>query len=117
MSIFFEALKGVLGTAVETVTSTLGSIWVYLAIGAVVIGIGTCGYFYIESLEARLQTAAEIQGKLSDALEAQKAVMQAQKEDVDRIRLISNDLNNQFNSAQKDVNDLARKFRETDGKV
>lgn len=83
----------------------------------VLASVSSGGYFYVQSLRHQLQAAVEAQQKLEDAIKARDLVMKKQQEDMENIRKINIELNNKFNNAQKDVSDLQKKFRESNGKA
>lgn len=83
----------------------------------VLAAVSSGGYFYVQSLRHQLQAAIEVQQKLEDAVKARDLVLKKQQEDMENIRKINIELNNKFNNAQKDVTDLQKKFRESNGKA
>lgn len=83
----------------------------------VLAAVSSGGYFYVQSLRHQLQAAVEAQQKLEDAIKARDLVMKKQQEDLENIRKVNIELNNKFNNAQRDVSDLQKKFRESNGKA
>jgi uncharacterized protein HemX len=83
----------------------------------VIASVGSGGYFYVQSLRHQLQAAVEAQQKLEDAIAAKELVMNKMKEDIENIRKINAELNTKFANAQRDVNDLEKKFRDSEGRL
>jgi hypothetical protein len=82
----------------------------------IIAAIGSGGYFYVQSLRHQLQISIETQQKLEDALQAKDMIISKMKEDIDNIRKINVEINSRFLSAQKDVSDLEKKFRDAQGR-
>lgn len=82
----------------------------------VLAAVGSGGYFYVQSLRHQLQAAVEVQQKLEDSIKAKDLVMEKMREDIEKIRKINVELNTKFASAQKDVSELEKKFRDAQGK-
>jgi hypothetical protein len=72
---------------------------------------GATGYFYIQSLRMELQVAAEVQGKLTDAIVAKDLVMKTFREDLERQQNINKNMVDQFAEARKAKKELEQKFR------
>lgn len=83
----------------------------------VLAAVSSGGYFYVQSLRHQLQAAVEAQQKLEDVIKARDLVMKKQQEDLENIRKVNIELNNKFNNAQRDVSDLQKKFRESNGRA
>ena len=83
----------------------------------VIASVGSGGYFYVQSLRHQLQAAVEAQQKLEDAIAAKELVMNKMKEDIENIRKINSELNTKFATAQRDVHDLEKKFRDSEGRL
>ena len=69
----------------------------------------------VQMLRMDLQIARENQAKLEDVVASQKAVMEQTNRDIEKMREINSNLNVEMRSAQRDVSDLERKFREGPG--
>jgi len=82
-----------------------------LILGGVMLAGGATGYFYIQSLQMELQVAAEVQGKLTDAIVAKDLVMKTFREDLERQQNINKNMVDQFAEAQKAKKELEQKFR------
>ena len=82
-----------------------------LILGGVMLAGGATGYFYIQSLRMELQVAAEVQGKLTDAIAAKDLVMKTFREDLERQQNINKNMTDQFAEEQKAKNELEQKFR------
>lgn len=82
-----------------------------LIAGAILLSVVTSGYFYIGTLQAELETAAEARGKLEDAIKAKDLVMESQRKDLELQRQINTKISQDWNEAQKEKRDLEQKFK------
>lgn len=86
-----------------------------LAIALFLVSVMSGGIIYVQMLRMDLQIARENQAKLEDVVASQKAVMEQTNRDIEKMREINSNLNVEMRSAQRDVSDLERKFREGPG--
>jgi predicted nuclease with TOPRIM domain len=86
----------------------------YIKIGLIfaVLTLFMSGFFYVKWLRSELDLAQANQAKLETALVAEKETRQRFEKDFEKIRQLNTQLNMDFAAAQKDVNDLRRKFAE-----
>lgn len=70
------------------------------------------GFFYVRWLQAELDLSKANQAKLEVALVVEKETRERTEKEFEKIRALNIKLNTDFMSAQKDVNDLRRKFAE-----
>jgi alkylhydroperoxidase/carboxymuconolactone decarboxylase family protein YurZ len=72
---------------------------------------------YIKLLRAELVIASQAIAKLEGVVDAQKLVMDKQAEDIEKIREISQDLGEQFATANREKVDLQKRLNEQTKKI
>jgi hypothetical protein len=81
-----------------------------IAAGSVLLGTLVGGYFYIESLRAQLQVAAEIRGRLESVIDEQKVTLERQLKDIQIMHSINAEVSKKFADSQEELGSLKKKF-------
>lgn len=84
-------------------------IGIKVAIAAILFSIVSGGYFYIQALEGKLEAAAEVQQRMEGVITQQKAQMDRQNEDMQKMQEINADVSKKFMESQKEASDLRTK--------
>jgi len=85
------------------------SIAIKVAIAAILFSIVSGGYFYIEALEGKLEAAKEVQQRMESVINQQKAQMDRQNEDIQKMQEINADISKKFVETQQEASDLRTK--------
>ena len=89
-------------------------LYIKITIAVVLFSLISGGYFYIQALQGRLQAAVEVQQRMEGVITQQKAQMDRQNEDIQKMQEINVQISDRVQKAQKDVTDLNRKFQKRD---
>jgi hypothetical protein len=81
-----------------------------IAIAAILFSIFSGGYFYIQSLEGKLEAAAEVQQRMESVIEQQKMVLEQNQQDIQQMHDINTKVSEIAQTAQQEVNDIRTKF-------
>lgn len=81
-----------------------------LGVLALLVSIIGGGYFYVQTLETKLQLAAEVQAKMEGVIEKQSIVMDNMKADVERMNTLQKELGQKIQEANQSTIDLNKKF-------
>jgi len=81
-----------------------------IAAASVLLGALVAGYFYIESLRAQLQVAAEIRDKLESVIDEQKVTLERQLKDIQIMQSINAEVSKKFADSQEELGSLKKKF-------
>jgi hypothetical protein len=73
------------------------------------------GYFYIQYLEASLESARIERLRLSEVITNQQTVLNALRDDIERMNRINQDVSRRFNTIERSTADFVRRFRENSG--
>ena len=85
-------------------------IGIKVAIAAILFSVLSGGYFYIESLQGRLEAAKEVQARLEGVVEQQKLVMEQNQQDLQKMKEINTQIAEIAQTSQQEVNDMRTKF-------
>ena len=86
------------------------SIGIKIAIAAILFSVLSGGYFYIESLQGRLEAAKEVQQRMEGVIEQQKMVLEQNQKDLKQMQDLNNKVSESAQNAQQEVNELRNKF-------
>lgn len=84
-------------------------IGIKVAIAAILFSIVSGGYFYIQALEGKLEAAAEVQQRMEGVITQQKAQMDRQNEDIQKMQEINVEVAKKFMESQQEASDLRSK--------
>ena len=84
-------------------------IGIKVAIAAILFSIVSGGYFYIQALEGKLEAAAEVQQRMEGVITQQKAQMDRQNEDIQKMQEINAEITKDFIKTQQEASDLRTK--------
>lgn len=84
-------------------------IGIKIAIVAILFSIVSGGYFYIQALQGKLEAAAEVQQRMEGVITQQKAQMDRQDEDIQKMQEINSDISKNFLETQQEASDLRAK--------
>jgi len=88
-----------------------------IAITAILFSVISGGYFYIKQQQAELELAKEVQAKMEGVIQKQGLAMDNMKADVERMGQVQTELSSKVNEAQRENQDLAKKFtQDAEGK-
>jgi hypothetical protein len=94
-----------------------GGIGLKIAIAAILFSVISGGYFYIKQQQAELELAKEVQAKMEGVIQKQGLAMDNMKADVERMGQVQTELSSKVNEAQRENQDLAKKFtQDAEGK-
>ena len=85
-------------------------IGIKVAIAAILFSVLSGGYFYIESLQGRLEAAKEVQQRMEGVIEQQKMVLEQNQKDLEQMKLINTQIAEIAQTSQQEVNDMRTKF-------
>lgn len=71
------------------------------------------GYLYFKNVQAQLALAIENQKQLEAVVESQNMAMEQQKQDVELMRTLSNQISTEFNRSNQQVQDLRERFTQS----
>jgi hypothetical protein len=83
--------------------------------GGFVILMLISGYFYIQYLQASLESARIERIRFSEVIENQQTLLNALRDDIERIERINQEVSRRFNSIERSTADFVRRFRENAG--
>ena len=84
-------------------------IGIKVAIAAILFSVLSGGYFYIQALEGKLEAAAEVQQRMEGVISQQKAQMDRQNEDIQKMQEINAEVSKKFMETQQEASDLRSK--------
>lgn len=87
-------------------------IGIKIAIAAVLFSIISGGYLVIQTQQAQLELAKEVQAKMEGVIEKQGLAMDNMKADIERMGQVQKELSGVISAAEKSTKDLAKKFTE-----
>jgi hypothetical protein len=85
-----------------------------LVLYVVIISVIAGGLWYVTNLKADLAVSEMNNQKLLDGIEEQQKLIQGMKDDIENIKKINNELNQQREDLQKDKDALTSKFSKRD---
>lgn len=85
-----------------------------LVLYVVIISVIAGGLWYVTNLKADLAVSEMNNQKLLDGIEEQQKLIQSMKDDIENIKKINNELNQQREDLQKDKDALTSKFSKRD---
>jgi hypothetical protein len=88
----------------------LGGLGLKIGILAILLSVIGGGYFYVQTLETKLQLAAEVQAKMEGVIEKQNLAMDNLKADVERMGKAQADLGQKILETTQSTQDLNKKF-------